>query len=228
MSSRRLLTEQDENEIRQVAADINERAFYGKILKTKKALRDKGEFAKLSPRSQEIGSVMKAIKSAFEQTGLPPTTLTTFYRVGKILGRGAFGKVNLAMHKLVRKLVALKSLNKEQLTNEEEKAKLMKEVNLLLKLRHNHVVKIYETIETDKHIIIVMEICAGGDLLNYVRKRRRLKEPYAQKIFKQIIDGLCYIHSKLIAHRDIKLDNILLDGRGNVKIGDFGVSKQTT
>lgn len=103
----------------------------------------------------------------------------------------------------------------------------MKEVNLLLKLRHNHVVKIYETIETEKHIIIVMELCAGGDLLNYVRKRRKLKEPYAQKIFKQIIDGLCYIHSKLIAHRDIKLDNILLDGRGNVKIADFGVSKQT-
>jgi serine/threonine protein kinase len=60
----------------------------------------------------------------------------------------------------------------------------MKEVNLLLKLRHDHVVKIYETIETEKHIIIVMELCAGGDLLNYVRKRRRLKEPYAKKIFK--------------------------------------------
>ena len=101
----------------------------------------------------------------------------------------------------------------------------MKEVSLLLKLRHNHVVKIYETIETEKHIIIVMELCAGGDLLNYVRKRRRLKEPYAKVIFKQIIDGLCYIHSKFIAHRDIKLDNILLDGKGNVKICDFGVSK---
>lgn len=101
----------------------------------------------------------------------------------------------------------------------------MREVNLLLKLRHNHVVKIYETIETDQHIVIVMEICAGGDLLNYVRKRRKLKEPVAKKIFKQILDGLCYIHSKSIAHRDIKLDNILLDGRGNVKIGDFGVSK---
>ena len=71
-----------------------------------------------------------------------------------------------------------------------------------------------------------MEICAGGDLLNYVRKRRKLKEPVAKKIFKQILDGMCYIHSKNIAHRDIKLDNILLDGRGNVKIGDFGVSKQ--
>lgn len=103
----------------------------------------------------------------------------------------------------------------------------MKEVGLLLNLRHTHVVKIYETIETPKHIIIVMELCAGGDLLNYVRKRRRLKEPIAIKIFKQIIDGLCYIHSKSIAHRDIKLDNILLDGVGNVKIADFGVSKQT-
>ena len=97
---------------------------------------------------------------------------------------------------------------------------------MLLKLRHNHVVKIFETIETVQHIIIVMEICAGGDLLNYVRKRRKLNEPVAKKIFKQILDGLCYIHSKNIAHRDIKLDNILLDGRGNVKIGDFGVSKQ--
>ena len=102
---------------------------------------------------------------------------------------------------------------------------MLREVGLLLKLRHNHVVKIYETIETEQNIVIVMEICAGGDLLNYVRKRRKLKEPVAKKIFKQILDGLCYIHSKSIAHRDIKLDNILLDGRGNVKIGDFGVSK---
>ena len=152
-------------------------------------------------------------------------TTLDFYRIGKMLGRGAFGKVNLAMHKLVRKLVALKSLNKETLTDEVHKQKLMKEVNLLLKLRHDHIVKIYETIETDKHIIIVMELCAGGDLLNYVRKRRRLKEPLAKKIFKQIIDGLRYIHSKNVAHRDIKLDNILLDGKGQVKIADFGVSK---
>lgn len=101
-----------------------------------------------------------------------------------MLGRGAFGKVNLAMHKLVRKLVALKSLNKEILNDKDQKIKLLKEVNLLLKLRHAHVVKIYETIETEKHIVIVMELCAGGDLLNYVRRRRKLKEPIALKIFK--------------------------------------------
>jgi len=67
----------------------------------------------LSPRSLEIANVMAIIKDAFAKTGEPPITQIDFYRVGKMLGRGAFGKVNLAMHKLVRKLVALKSLNKE-------------------------------------------------------------------------------------------------------------------
>jgi serine/threonine protein kinase len=117
-------------------------------LKTKKALRVDAEFVKLSPRSQEIGYVMKKVEHAFASTNNPPGTDISFYRIGKMLGRGAFGKVNLAMHKLVRKLVALKSLNKESLTDEVQKAKLLKEVNLLLKLRHNTVVKNYETIET--------------------------------------------------------------------------------
>lgn len=70
-----------------------------------------------------------------------------------------------------------------------------------------------------------MELCGGGDLLNYVRKRRRLKEDLAKYFFKQIIEALHYIHQKNIVHRDIKLDNILLDHEGNVKICDFGVSK---
>jgi serine/threonine protein kinase len=73
--------------------------------------------------------------------------------------------------------------------------------------------------------MLVMELCAGGDLLNFVRKRKRLDEETAKVLFKQIIEGIGYIHSKKILHRDIKLDNILLDGKGNVKIADFGVSK---
>lgn len=73
--------------------------------------------------------------------------------------------------------------------------------------------------------MLVMELCAGGDLLNFVRKRKRLDEVTAKVLFKQIIEGIGYIHSKKILHRDIKLDNILLDGKGNVKIADFGVSK---
>ncbi len=74
-------------------------------------------------------------------------------------------------------------------------------------------------------MILAMELCAGGDLLNYVRKRKKLDEDVAKVVFKQIIEGLGYIHKKRILHRDIKLDNILLDGKGRVKIADSGVSK---
>lgn len=73
----------------------------------------------------------------------------------------------------------------------------------------------------------VMELCQGGDLLSYVRKRRKLKEENAKYLFKQLIEGLNYIHTKkFVVHRDIKLDNILLDQSGRIKICDFGVSKQ--
>jgi serine/threonine protein kinase len=143
-----------------------------------------------------------------------------------MLGRGAFGKVNLGMHKLTRKLIAIKSINKEYLSEEKQRSKIMHEVSLLLSLRHQSVVKLYETFETSRHIMLVMELCAGGDLLNFVRKRKKLDEMTAKVIFKQVIEGIGYVHSKKILHRDIKLDNILLDGKGNAKIGDFGVSKK--
>ena len=70
-----------------------------------------------------------------------------------------------------------------------------------------------------------MELCRGGDLLHYVRRRRKLDETTAKVIFVQIVRGLEYIHSKNVMHRDIKLENILLDNLGQVKICDFGVSK---
>lgn len=70
-----------------------------------------------------------------------------------------------------------------------------------------------------------MEVCGGGDLLTYVRRRRKLKEDLAKFIFRQIIQGLAYVHHKRVLHRDIKLDNILLTSEGDVKICDFGVSK---
>jgi len=178
-----------------------------------------------SPRVMEMCALSAKIKEAFKKTGDAPKTSTEHYRAGKMLGRGAFGKVNLGMHKLTRKLVAIKSINKEYLSEEKQRNKVMHEVNLLLKLRHESVVKLYETFQTGRHIMLVMELCAGGDLLNFVRKRKKLDENIARVLFKQIIEGIAYIHSKKILHRDIKLDNIFLDGKGRVKIADFGVSK---
>lgn len=70
-----------------------------------------------------------------------------------------------------------------------------------------------------------MEVCGAGDLLTYVRRRRKLKEDVAKHMFKQIVEGLKYCHSRGILHRDIKLDNILLTSEGDIRICDFGVSK---
>jgi serine/threonine protein kinase len=101
----------------------------------------------------------------------------------------------------------------------------MQEFNILRRLRQKNVVCLYESFETVQHIVFVMEVCGGGELLTYVRRRRRLKEDIASFMFAQIIDGLEYIHTKNVLHRDIKLDNILLTSEGNIKICDFGVSK---
>ena len=82
------------------------------------------------------------VKDSFAKTGDAPQTTTEFYRAGKMLGRGAFGKVNLGMHKLTRKLVAIKSINKEYLSEEKQRSKIMHEVGILLRLRHESVVKL--------------------------------------------------------------------------------------
>jgi len=169
--------------------------------------------------------LIENIVNYFKEHNDAPATTTEFYRIGRLLGKGAFGKVNLGMHKLTGKMVAIKSINKECLTDENSKKKVMQEFSILKLMKHQSVIRLYETFESKKHILFIIELCAGGDLLNYVRKRRRLKEITAKYVFKQIIDGLNYIHSKGILHRDIKLDNILLNANGDIKICDFGVSK---
>ena len=114
----------------------------------------------------------------------PIKTSSEFYRISKMLGKGAFGRVNLAIHKLCNQLVAVKSINKQFLSKDESsKKKMMQEVLILLKTRHDNLVRLFDTFETGKQIVFVMELCAGGDLLNYVRKRRKLKELVAKYVF---------------------------------------------
>ena len=157
----------------------------------------------------------------------PSTTevISEFYRVGKILGKGAFGKVNLAIDRETGELVAIKSINKHYLSDSSSKSKLAQEVAILKKINHKNIVCMKDTFETAGHMIFVMELWAGGDLLNYVRKRRKLNENTAKVIFRKILIGLEYWHDNNVLHRDIKLDNILIDSKGQIKIGDFGVSK---
>ena len=170
-------------------------------------------------------NLITIIKNTINETGQEPDTRPKFYRIGKLLGRGAFGKVSLGMHKATNQLVAMKSINKEFLEEERSRRKVAKEVAILKKLHHDNIMNLYETFESEKHYLLVTELCPGGDLLNYVRRRRKLDEMTAKFFFKQLVNACIYCHKKGVVHRDIKLDNILLDHKGNVKLGDFGVSR---
>ena len=151
-----------------------------------------------------------------------------YYKFIKLIGKGAFGKVLLGIHKLTDKYVAIKSIHKDYMKDEFSKRKVFQEVYILKKIRHANVIRLLEVFEDSKQLFIVMEYARHGDLLNYVKKKHHLAESEARKIFKQIVFGLGHIHSRGVLHRDIKLDNILLDTDFHVKICDFGVSKIIT
>ena len=166
------------------------------------------------------------IKSYFNEYKKYPKTKMNFYKYGRLLGKGAFGKVNLSLHVLTGRLVAIKSINKSKLKDEKRKEKIKMETSIMKTLSNsNNIVKIFETYETKKHFCIVMEHVGAGNLLSYIKKRGKLTEQIAKYIFKQIILSLQYIHSHKIIHRDIKLDNILIDLDNNIKICDFSSSR---
>ena len=101
--------------------------------------------------------------------------------------------------------------------------KILHETNLMQKLNHPNITKILEMFEDDKFILIIMEYINGGNLFSFVKKRRKLSEKIAKFLFRQIILGIKHIHSKNIVHRDIKLENILIDLNNRIKICDFGI-----
>ena len=173
---------------------------------------------------KEMEKLSSYIISYYQKHKEYPNTEQNFYKYGRILGKGAFGKVNLALHLASGRLVAIKSFNKKKLTTKRAKRKIKTEIEALSKLRNPFCTQIYDFFETETHILIVMEyVC--GDLLGFIRKRAKISEPTAKIIFKQIIKGLQYIHKKKIVHRDIKLDNVLIDLTNTVKICDFGVCR---
>ncbi len=155
---------------------------------------------------------------------LPPTSVD-YYKFVKLIGKGAFGKVTLGVHKLTGKYVAIKTIEKSYMKDEFSRKKVFREVYILKKIRHANVIRLLEVFESSKHLLIVMEYAGCGDLLQYVKRHKRLSESEAKVLFKQVVYGLGHIHSRSVLHRDIKLDNILLDSDNGVKICDFGVSK---
>ena len=158
-----------------------------------------------------------------------PETSLNFYKYGRLIGQGAFGKVNLGLNILTGRIVAVKSFNKNnsELTGDNMK-KIKYETDLMKKLNHPNITKILEMFEDEKSFLIIMEYINGGNLFSFVKKRRKLSEKTAKFLFRQIISGIKYIHEQNIVHRDIKLENLLIDLNNNVKICDFGIGRKVT
>jgi 5'-AMP-activated protein kinase catalytic alpha subunit len=119
----------------------------------------------------------------------------------------------------------MKLCERKLISHSQAKKCLMQEVNILRRVNgHANIIQLLEVIETDTALVLVMEFAASGDLLRYVRQHRKLAEDCAQGLFKQLLDGLDHIHKMCVVHRDIKLENLLLDSFGCLKIADFGVA----
>uniref|UniRef100_A0AAY5ESQ2 non-specific serine/threonine protein kinase n=1 Tax=Electrophorus electricus TaxID=8005 RepID=A0AAY5ESQ2_ELEEL len=135
------------------------------------------------------------------------------YRLLKTIGKGNFAKVKLARHIPTGREVSLE---------------LFREVRIMKILNHPNIVKLFEVIETEKTLYLVMEYASGGEVFDYLVAHGRMKEKEARTKFRQIVSAVQYCHQKHIVHRDLKAENLLLDADMNIKIADFGFSNEFT
>ncbi|KAJ5936320.1 hypothetical protein N7454_005618 [Penicillium verhagenii] len=150
---------------------------------------------------------------------------TTFgsYILGQTLGEGEFGKVKLGWKRDGSIQVAIKLIRRDTLGgNPTRLPKIYREISILRELAHPNIVRLHEMVETDRHIGIIMEYASGGELFDYILNHRYLKDNSARRLFAQLVSGVGYLHKKGIVHRDLKLENLLLDRNRNIIITDFG------
>lgn len=145
------------------------------------------------------------------------------YILGQTLGEGEFGKVKLGWKKDGSVQVAIKLIRRESLgTNPSRLPKIYREISILRGLSHPNIVRLHEMAETDRYIGIILEYASGGELFDFILNHRYLKDNNARRLFAQLVSGVGYLHKKGIVHRDLKLENLLLDRNRNIIITDFG------
>uniref|UniRef100_A0A8C9YJH3 non-specific serine/threonine protein kinase n=1 Tax=Sander lucioperca TaxID=283035 RepID=A0A8C9YJH3_SANLU len=138
------------------------------------------------------------------------------YRLLKTIGKGNFAKVKLARHILTgREVRRTQSL-------------ILYTVKSQTSLRTPLIIKLFEVIETERTLYLVMEYASGGEVFDYLVAHGRMKEKEARAKFRQIVSAVQYCHQKHIVHRDLKAENLLLDADMNIKIADFGFSNEFT
>lgn len=143
------------------------------------------------------------------------------YKVIEEIGEGAFGKVYLANHILLNVNVVLKC-------GLIDDPNIVREIYYHRQLKHKNIVKLYEIIKTENHLWLALEYCQGNELFYYIYEQRHLNIDTVKKLFIQILNGIKYVHSLNLSHRDLKLENILLADKQKtiVKLTDFGFVRE--
>uniref|UniRef100_A0AC35GLT6 Protein kinase domain-containing protein n=1 Tax=Panagrolaimus sp. PS1159 TaxID=55785 RepID=A0AC35GLT6_9BILA len=141
-----------------------------------------------------------------------------------VLGSGSYSKVRIGLHQSMGKYVAVKQIDLRQ-QNEYIRRFMPRELKIIERLKHPNIVEVYQVIQTKNYVCMIQELAAHGDMLKLIKSKKRIDEPESQFLFRQLVEGLRYLESLKIVHRDLKCENLLLDEYDNLKIADFGFAR---
>ena len=165
-------------------------------------------------------------------TGGITTSILSDFQFGKVLGTGGFAVVKEATHTRTKDKYAVKIMNVAVGADAEDGmtlAEIAEEIRLTMSLQHQNIVRIYDFYQTKTHVYVIMELLQGGELLDAVMALGSYNEKDAAVIMKQLFTGLESVHSKSMAHRDLKLENLILAKKkdlNTLRIADFGLAKK--
>ena len=150
------------------------------------------------------------------------------YELIKKIGAGSFSAVVLCRHIQTRIYYACKVVSRALLVEQHIFDRFEQEVRILQSFKHPNIVHVEQIVFTEENIYLVMEYCAKGELFKHIVNTGPLEESEARRLFRQMTEGLEFVHAHNIAHRDLKPENILLDQDMNAKLADFGLCHATS